>query len=171
MSNFPSHLQKEPCEGLRAPRPCMPYEDGGAGHRKSGVRAGLSLGPCLQLCPTPAAIPPCPPPHARFSAACICAFVLPRAPNHSANSVCGERSPHVISGRISPLYSRLINSGQRYRVMMSYRLQECPPQGEVNITVRAGSPFLWQRILIKSFTPFSCCWLQLNVFKANSPPC
>lgn len=98
--------------------------------------------------------------------ACVL-FSLPRAPNHSANSMCGERSPRVISGWIPPLYSWLINSGCRVR--MSYWLQECPPQREVNITARAGSPFLWQWILIKSFTPFSCCWLQLSDFKADSP--
>lgn len=73
--------------------------------------------------------------------ACVL-LCLPRAPNHSANSMCGERSPRVISGRIPPLYSWLINSG--YRVRMSYRLQECPPRREVNITARAESPFLWQ---------------------------
>lgn len=164
MDNFPSHLQKEPCRGWCA-RVHACHEDGwGSGTWESRGPTGRSLSPCLQLCRAPWQPPPSMPDFLLLACVLLC---LPRAPKHLANSVCGERSPRVISGRIPPLYSWLINSG--YRVSVSYRLQECPPQREVNITARAGSPFLWQWILIKSFTPFSCCWLQLSVFKADSP--
>lgn len=131
---FPSHLQKEPCKGLHAHVHAC-HVDGGVGPWESRGPAGRSLGPCLQLCRAPWQQPPTP----DFLLLACVLLCLPRAPNHSANSVYGERSPRVISGRIPPLYSWLINSG--YRVRMSYRLQECPPQREVNITARARAPF------------------------------
>ena len=52
------------------------HEDGGAGPWDSRDPAGLSLGPCLQLCRASWQQSP----HARFSAACICAFVLAKSP-------------------------------------------------------------------------------------------
>lgn len=132
MDNFPSHLQKEPCGGLPA-HVQVCHEDGAVG-------PGESRGPAPACSPAKlrGSNPPVPD---VLLLACVL-LCLSRAPNHSANSMCGERSPRVISRRIPPLYSWLINSG--YRVRMSYWLQECPPQREVNITARAGSPFLWQ---------------------------
>lgn len=108
MANFPCHLQKERCKSSRAPCPRMSW---GRGSRTPGDPAGLSLSPCLQLCPAPRQRSPQPSLRQIFCCLHLYFLCLPRAPNHSANSVCGERSWRVISRRISPLYSRLINSG------------------------------------------------------------
>lgn len=133
---------KRALQGLMCPCPHghedHPHEDGAVGPWDSTGPAGRSLGPCCSSAELHGSNPPM----SDFLLLACVLLCLPRAPNRLANSVCGERSPRVISGRIPPLYSWLINSG--YRVRMSYRLQECPPQREVNITARAGSPFLWQ---------------------------
>lgn len=127
---------KRTLQGLTCPISTYVVRMGEWDARRAGPWQGSTSAPTCSFAEHCGSNPPMP----DFLLLAFVLLCLPRAPNHSANSVCGERSPHVISRRISPLYSRLINSGPRYGVMMSYQLQECPPQRGVNITTRAKEP-------------------------------
>lgn len=101
--NFTSHLQKEPCEGLHAPHPCVPYEDGGAGHRESGTPGERGPGraqpwPLPEALPNTGSNPPLPPAPCQIFCCLHLCFCASESPKPLSKQCVGERSPHVISG-------------------------------------------------------------------------
>lgn len=84
------------CVRVYAPHAHACCEDEGAGPWENGRPGRAQPWPLPAALPSAVAAIPLPVPD--FLLLAFVLLCLPRAPNHSANSVCGERSPRVISG-------------------------------------------------------------------------